>query len=106
MGTFRRKARLVAGGHATEPPASDTYSSVASNESMRLAFLLSELNGLDLVTIDITNAYVNMPCREKVAAIARPEFGEYKGCILIIEKALYGLKYSGAAWHPHLAVKL
>ena len=58
MGTFRRKARLVAGGHTTEPPTSDTYSSVASTESVRLAFLLSELNGIDLVTVDITNAYV------------------------------------------------
>ena len=62
MGTFRRKARLVAGGHTTEPPASDTYSSVASKESVHLAFLLSELNGIDLVTVDITNAYVIDPC--------------------------------------------
>ena len=62
MGTFRRKVRLVAGSHMTEPPASDTYSSVASKEIVRQAFLLSELNGIDLVTIDITNAYVNAPC--------------------------------------------
>ena len=106
MGTFRRKARLVAGSHTTEPPASDTYSSVASKESVRLAFLLSELNGIDLVTVDITNAYVNAPCREKVAAVAGPEFGEYEGCVVIIEKALYGLKTSGAAWHAHLSEKL
>ena len=58
----------MAGGHTTEPPTSDTYSSVASKESVRLAFLLSEVNGIDLVTVDITNAYVNAPCREKVAA--------------------------------------
>ena len=59
MRTFRRKARLVAGSHTTEPPASDTYSSVASKESIHLVILLSELNGIDMVTIDITNAYVN-----------------------------------------------
>ena len=69
---------------------------------MRLAFLLSELNGIDLVTVYITNAYVNAPWREKVAAVAGPEFGEYEGCVLIIEKALYVLKYSGAAWHVPL----
>ena len=90
----------------TESPASDTYSSIASKESVHLAFLLSELNGLDLVTIDITNAYVNAPCREKVAAIAGPEFGEYEECVVFNEKALYGLKSSGAAWHAHLSNKL
>ena len=38
---FRRKARLVAGGHQTAPPTADTYSSVASRESVRLGFLLA-----------------------------------------------------------------
>jgi hypothetical protein len=38
MGTIRRKARLVTGGHTTEPPASDTYSSIALKESVRLSF--------------------------------------------------------------------
>ena len=56
MGTFRHKARLVAGGHTTEPLASGMYSSVTSKESVRLAFLLSELNGINLVTVNITNA--------------------------------------------------
>ena len=59
MGTFRRKARLVAGGHVTEPPSYDTYSSVASKESVHLSFLLSAINNLDLVSVDITNAYVH-----------------------------------------------
>ena len=49
---------------------------------------------------------MNAPCWEKVAAIAGPEFGEYEGCVVIIEKALYGLKSSGAAWHAHLPEKL
>ena len=80
------------------------YSSVASKESVRLAFLLSELNGIDPVTVDITNAYVIVLCREMVAAVAGPEFGEYEGCVVIIEKALYGLK--PAAWHVHLSEKL
>jgi len=75
---FDVKMGLVVGSHMTEPPASDTYSSVTSKESVRLAFLLSELNGINLVTVNITNAYVNAPCREKVAAVAGPEFGEYE----------------------------
>ena len=38
--------------------------------------------------------------------MAGPEFGEYEGCVVIIEKVLYGLKSSGAAWHMHLSEKL
>ncbi|EEC42861.1 predicted protein [Phaeodactylum tricornutum CCAP 1055/1] len=103
---FRRKARLVAGGHVTDPPTDDTYSSVASRESVRLGFLLASLNNLDLVSVDIGNAYVNADCREKVYAIAGPEFEEFEGRTVIIAKALYGLKSSGAAWHSHLAQSL
>jgi len=33
-GDFMRKARLVAGGHMTKTPASSTYLSVASRESI------------------------------------------------------------------------
>ena len=39
-----RKARFVAGGHLTETPASITYSSVVSRDSVRLAFLIAALN--------------------------------------------------------------
>mmetsp|Transcript_5420 Transcript_5420/g.8000 ORF Transcript_5420/g.8000 Transcript_5420/m.8000 type:complete len:119 (+) Transcript_5420:3125-3481(+) len=35
---FTRKARLVAGGHKTDPPAQLTYSSVVSCESVRIVF--------------------------------------------------------------------
>jgi hypothetical protein len=43
---FTRKARFVAGGHTTEPPASVTYASVVSRDSVRLAFLIAALNGM------------------------------------------------------------
>ena len=45
---LRRKARYVAGGHLTETPSSMTYSSVVSRESIRIAFLVAALNGLDV----------------------------------------------------------
>ena len=45
---LRRKARHVAGGHLTETPSSMTYSSVVSRESIRIAFLLAALNGLEV----------------------------------------------------------
>jgi hypothetical protein len=43
------------------------------------------------------NAYTN----ELVYAIAGPEFGELEGSIILIRKALYGLRSSGERWHAH-----
>jgi hypothetical protein len=59
-----RKARFVAGGHMTDPPAFLTYSSVVTRDSVRLAFLIAASNDLDIMTADIGNAYLNAtkPC--------------------------------------------
>ena len=92
-----RKARFVAGGHLTEPPSSITYSSVVSRDSVRLAFLLAALNGLNIMACDIGNAYLNAPCREKVWFVAGPEFGSRQGTVVKVVRALYGLKSSGAS---------
>jgi len=40
---FRRKARMVAGGHMTDAPSTITYSSVVSRDSVRIAFLIAAL---------------------------------------------------------------
>ena len=102
-GKFTRKARFVAGGHSTDPPSSITYSSVVSRDSVRIAFMLAALNDLDLSACDIGNAYLNAPCREKIWTLAGPEFEEDDGEVMIIIRALYGLKSSGAAWRAMFA---
>ena len=96
---FRRKARMVAGDHVTEVPSNLTYSSVVSRDSVRIALTISALNDLDILACDIQNAYLTAPCREKVWTVAGPEFGpEDCGKTMIIVRALYGLKSSGAAF--------
>jgi hypothetical protein len=100
---FRRKARFVAGGHTTETPAALTYSSVVSRDSVRIALLFAALNDLDIQSCDIQNAYLTADCREKIYTIAGPEFGSNAGKIMLIKKALYGLKSSGAAFRALLA---
>ena len=97
-----RKARFVAGGHLTETPASITYSSVVSRDSVRLAFLIAALNDLDVIACDVGNAYLNAPCREKVWFVAGPEFGSRQGTVVKVVRALYGLKSSGASWRAML----
>jgi Reverse transcriptase (RNA-dependent DNA polymerase) len=99
---FRRKARFVAGGHTTETPATLTYSSVVSRDSVRLALLIAALNDIDLKSCDIQNAYLTADCREKIYTVAGPEFGSERGTLMLIKKALYGLKSSGAAFRSLL----
>ena len=72
---FTRNSRYVAGGHTTDPPSSITYSSVVSRGSIRIAFTLSSLNGVDIRASDIGNEYLNEKCREKIWTVAGTEFG-------------------------------
>ena len=44
-----RKARLVAGGHLTDPPKDSVYSSVVSRDSVRIAFTIAALNDLEVL---------------------------------------------------------
>ena len=102
-----RKARLVAGGHLNkEVPRHITYSSVVSKESVRLCFLLAALNGLDVLSSDIGNAYLNAKPREKCHVVVTDAllFGEAAiGKKAQIVRALYGMKSSGAAWRDMLS---
>ena len=46
---FRRKARMVAGGHTTETPSALTYASVVSRDSVRIALTIAALNDLKVL---------------------------------------------------------
>ena len=52
---------------------------------------------------DIGNAYLEAYTKEKVYCIAGPEFGDLAGHTLVIVKALYGLRTSGARYHERFA---
>jgi hypothetical protein len=101
--SLKRKARLVAGGHTTAPPKDSVYSGVVSLRSIRLALLAGELNSLDTWVGDIAVAYLEAYTKEHVYFVAGPEFGEMAGHTMVIEKALYGLRTSGARFHEQLA---
>ena len=103
----RRKCRLVAGGHITDPTSEEVFSGVVGMESVRICFVLAKLNELDVCAGDIGNAFLYGKTKEKVFIIAGPEFGpELQGKRLIISKALYGLKSSSARFHEHLSSTL
>jgi len=103
MEDFRRKARMVAGGHMTETPKCMTYSSVVARDTVRIALTLAALNGLEVKAGDVMNAYITAPIEEKVWTVLGPEFGDDAGKAAIIVRALYGLKSAGACFRKHLA---
>ena len=100
---FTRKAQFVADGSQTTTPSTVCYSSVVSRESVRLAFLVAALHDPDVFACDISNAYLNAPCKEKIWFQAGPECGtENHGKIMKLVRALYGLKSSSVSWRNML----
>ena len=98
-----RKSRYVAQGCVTETPATITYASVVSRESMRIALTLAALNDLEVKTGDIQNAYLTAPNAEKTWTTCGPEFGSDKGKKALMVRAVYGHKSAGASFRNHLA---
>jgi hypothetical protein len=105
---LKRKVRFATGGHQTDPPKDMVYTSVMTRDSIRIAFLLTTLNDLNiLLAADVQNAYLNAPTTEKVYATAGEEFGaDRKGCPVVIIWVLHGLKSSSARWRNHIAATL
>ncbi len=99
----RHHARLVADGHLTDLPTESVYSGVVSLRGLRLLLFIAELNGLTTWATDIASTYLEAHTDEKVCIKAGPEFGDRQGHLLVIDKALYGLRSSGARWHDRLA---
>jgi hypothetical protein len=68
--------------------------------------LFASLNQLQIAACDIQNAYLTADCQEKIYTIAGIEFGSEKGQVLLVKKALYGLKSSGVAFRALLSETL
>lgn len=98
-----RKARYVAGGHLTDVPTHMTYSSVVSRDTVRIGFLVAALNNLEIEACDIQNAFLQAPTKEKIFFYAGDEWKADKDRIVVVVRALYGLKSSALQFRNHLA---
>jgi Reverse transcriptase (RNA-dependent DNA polymerase) len=64
--------------------------------------MIAALNDLGIVMFDVGNAYLNAKTTEKLYCYAGKEFGQdEEGKLMIITRALYGLKSSRAAYRAH-----
>jgi hypothetical protein len=76
MADFRLKARLVAGGHTTKAPATPTYVSIMSRETVHITPLVAALNNIVIWATDVLKTYITMPCCEKIWTTIGKEFGD------------------------------
>ena len=101
---FIRKARYVAGGHLTNLPDNvPTYTSVISCKLLRILFLVAAMYSTEVLGADISNAFLNAQCAEKVCFKEGPKFNIREGLWVIIVCALYGLKSNGASFRAHIS---
>ena len=98
-----RKSRYVGGGHLTQVSPALSYSSVVMRDSVRIMFLVDALKDLDVKMCDIGNVYLNDETRERLCFTAGQEWGSRSRYEVIIVRALYGLKTSGAEWKKTLS---
>ena len=100
---FTCNTRWVLDGHKTPDAEGSTYVSVVSRESIRIVFLYAALNGLDVFSADISNAYLQAPSSRKDYVICGAEFAiENIGRVGFIHWALYGGKTAGKDFRNHL----
>lgn len=91
---LRHKARLVCNGSQVDPRGLSTRATVVKTVSVRLLDLIASSQGLQVLTGDIGNAFIQAHTKEKIYTRCGSEFGEHAGAIAIIVRALYGLTTS------------
>jgi len=64
--------------------------------------LITSLHDVDVLSCDLENAYLNAKCCEKIWFEGGVECGEDAGKVLVLVRALYGLKNAGASWQSKL----
>ena len=101
--SLKRKARFVGNGAMVDSSDVPTFASVVSRESVRIAFTVAALNGLDVLSADCEGAYLNAKPRERLYTKCGPEFGEMEGRWAIIVRALYGASSSAASWRDAIS---
>ena len=99
MEDFRCNARHVAGGHMPEVPATITYASVVSRETVGIALMIFTINDLEVRLGDILNACVQAPVKEKVLNTFGPKYDKDAGKASVIVRA----SSVGEAFRSHLA---
>ena len=75
-----------------------TYAYVVSKGSVKFVPLVADINVIDVKYVNVQNAYLNSNTKERVYFYAGEEFCKYSGKLVVLVRALYGLKFSRSAY--------
>ena len=104
------KARFVAKGFKQQilDPSLETYASTPSHLSLRVLLISSLVNRWDVVTADVSSAFLQAPIPSEKLVLVKPppELEQNPDVLWRLKQALYGLKTSPKLWQQHLASKL
>ena len=81
----------------------DLYSGVVDLENIRIVFLAAALMKLGVIAADVGSAYLMALTIEKICVLLGEEWEELAGVLVIVIRALYGLKISGAMYWQFFA---
>ncbi len=102
----RAKNRVVVNGSKqTQDTCTDTTSPVASQIQLRIFLFFPAARKYHMVQLDLTNAYLHAPIKDKVYIII-PEGFPGQGEVARLDKAAYGTKQGAKRFHDHSASTL
>ncbi|RFN41883.1 putative retrotransposon hobs hobase [Fusarium flagelliforme] len=99
------KARLVVRGDQQQKSTTDeTYAATLAGRSFRTLLAIAAKHNLELLQYDAVNAFVNAKLHCDVFMRLPPGFrrGEKEGQVLLLHKALYGLRVAPLLWQKEL----
>jgi Reverse transcriptase (RNA-dependent DNA polymerase) len=105
-GRFQKcKARLVVRGDQEKATPKDTYAATLAGRSLRTILAIAARFDLELLQFDIVNAFVNAKLPYDVFMTMPPGYRK-PGILLLLNKALYGLRVSPSLWQKEFSSAL
>jgi hypothetical protein len=100
----RYKARLVVDGSGQKHGIDykETFAPVVKYATFRTLIAISQVYGLKIHQMDVSNAFLYAKVDEDVYVIPHPELKISSGKVLKLLRSLYGLKQAPRNWNRHL----
>jgi hypothetical protein len=96
---------VVNGSKQTKNTYTDTKSPAASQMQLRIFLFFTAARKYNMVQLDLTNAYLHAPIKDKVYIIV-PESFPGQGEVARLDKAAYGTKQGARRFYDHSAATL
>ncbi|KAI1515853.1 Pol protein [Pyrenophora tritici-repentis] len=101
----RFKARLVVRGDL-QAPIDDTYAATLAIRNFRALIAIANYFDLELKQYDVPTAFLNAKTNRKLYAETPKAFRHIEGEIMLVLRALYGLKEAPILWYNELRRQL